>query len=622
MKSNESDLVELAVSIYNDVTAKCPAEVSDLRDVKTLISRVKNEGISFLTITLPEFGKSLDRALELGHVDSTMFPMFWKHLSIPVFLQGLTSRIFDVETGRIHDETSRFYPSIPIFVDCVRQFCLAFKKIEIECTPKRVQKALDNFAAIERSFESFMLPEEELESFRLCSSVLWDGMLPGICLDDAILRHGPGATAERISGNRKFVWRSWHDRIEPYFPFLGSVYSINAFGGMEFEKLTVVKERDELPVRVTPVPKTLKGPRIIAIEPTCMQFVQQGIRGVLYDSIESYWLTTGHINFRDQKINQSLAMRSSSDGRLATIDLSDASDRVPYDTAMVMFESNPDLSDAIRACRSSHANLPDGRIIGPLKKFASMGSALCFPIEAMYFYTVCVKALMDDRKLPYTRENIFEVSRDVYVYGDDIVVPCANAGIVLDYLHRYNCKVNAAKSFWNGKFRESCGEDAYNGFRVTPVYIRQLPPESKRDSTKVVSWCATMNALYKKGLYRSARLLRKRLELLLGPLPHVDENFGGLGVCSFDGYNRPPGRWNRKYHRFEVKAWVPSPVYRTDPLEGYSALQKSLLNLSLRISEEGCSTVGPRPIMVDDQHLERSALYGAVALKRRWVPIQ
>jgi hypothetical protein len=137
----------------------------------------------------------------------------------------------------------------------------------------------------------------------------------------------------------------------------------------------------EQPVKVVLVPKTLKGPRVIAEEPCCMQYVQQGIRDVLYDLLENKnRFTSGHINFRDQTVNQSLALASSSDGRLATIDLSDASDRVPYDLALLMFQSNPEVMEAIDSCRSLRAVLPSGQVIGPLRKFASMGSALCFPV--------------------------------------------------------------------------------------------------------------------------------------------------------------------------------------------------------------------------------------------------
>jgi len=59
LKSDASDYLELAERIYRDAAAKCSADVSDLRDLKTIRSRIKDEGFSFLTITLPTFARDL-----------------------------------------------------------------------------------------------------------------------------------------------------------------------------------------------------------------------------------------------------------------------------------------------------------------------------------------------------------------------------------------------------------------------------------------------------------------------------------------------------------------------------------------------------------------------------------
>lgn len=616
MKSNVSGHLEFMEAVYIDATMKYPADVSDLRDLETIRSRVKNEGLSFLTISLPRFAGDFERSLALGKIDSTCFLGFKKHGSIPAFLQGMISLIFDHETGRIFDEynnpnSGAAARDISPLVESVRQICLTFKKMEIDCTPERVQSSLDSFVEIERSFKEFSLPESDAARFSDVSDVLWHNLVSTCVLSECVPRHGPGATAERVLGNQKYVWREWHDRLEPYFPLVDNGYPLGIpESAEELEIVSIIPQEQERPVRVTPVPKTLKGPRIIAIEPSCMQFVQQGIRDLLYSKIESYWLTAGHINFRDQTVNQQLAISSSKDGRLATIDLSDASDRVPRTLALEMFRSNPDFRDAIDACRSTSAELPDGTIVSPLAKFASMGSALCFPVEAMYFYTICVVALLEAKNLPVTPSNVYSVTRDVYVYGDDIIVPTDNAGIVLDYLRKYNCKVNASKTFVSGSFRESCGVDAYAGELVTPVYLRKLRPENKRQPERIISWVATANLFYLKGYWRTASLMFKIIEGIIGSLPYVSENSQALGRISLLGYQSVE-RWNDKLHRFEIKALVPSPVFRTGILEGYGALMKSFESLS-RLNSEAASR--------DAQHLEHFALHGAVVLKRRWVP--
>lgn len=609
MKSNVSDYLEVMQRLYIDACASCIANVSDLRDLDVIRSRVEKEGVSFLTITLPKFASDFEQALALGHIGPKHFHCFGKYRAIPHFLKGMLGQLFDSETGRLHDEITASNER-SVIIRAVRQICLAFKKIELDCSPKRQAAALDNFVAVEATFRTFSLSAKDLFHFWDTSFVLWSDMLRSLSCSMSTPRHGPGATADRISGNGKYEWRRWHERLEPYFPIIGNGYSISVDSERMLHNVTFVSPEHETPARVTLVPKTLKGPRVIALEPHCMQFTQQGILGLLVEAIESNWPSSGHIRFRDQSVNQSHALTSSKDGLLATIDLSDASDRVPLSLVKVMFESNEDLLQAILACRSTHAELPDGRKVF-LRKFASMGSALCFPVESMYFYTVVVATLLREMHLPVTRRNVDYVSRHVHVYGDDLLVPSAYAIAVLDGLQRYNCKINHNKTFMTGKFRESCGVDAYDGEEVTPTYVRQRPPKNRQQAKEIISWCSMANQFYLKGYWNTADHCFKVVERVTGSLPYVASDSPGLGRISFLGY-RSAGRWNSRYQRLEVKAWVPEPVYRTDELDGYGALMKAFQ----RPREE-------RPILPlteDRDHLIRSALHGVAALKRRWVP--
>ena len=617
MKSHISDSLEVMQAIYKDACVKCAAKVS-LRDLRTIKSRVRDEGMSFLTITLPEYARDFERCLERGSVDPQLFRRFKKSGTSPVFLQGMFGRIFNRETGRINDYDTGFSPgrSPVLFADLIasiRQICLAFKKIKLECTPERTKHSMESFIENERSFNVFPLPREDDNLFKDVSSLLWNNVIRFVRVDMLVPRHGPGQTAERISGNRKYSWQFWYHRLEPYFPLLDSAYSASCgeigFKSSELESVQMVYSDEEQPVRVTPVPKTLKGPRVIAIEPCCMQYTQQAIARQLMAVLQSFHLTSGHINFADQSINGRLALASSFSGRLATIDLSDASDRVPVGYALEMFRSNPDLKDAIEACRSTRAIMPDGRLVY-LRKFASMGSALCFPIEAMYFYTICVIALIRHHNLPVSYQSVETVSDSVYVYGDDILVPADCAATVLDYLKKYNCKVNANKTFYRGKFRESCGVDAFNGYDVTPVYVSRVRPRSRQQAKEILSCLAVGNHFQKRGYHHTASLLLTWVEKVLGKLPQTPENSPVLGRHHSWGHD-PLRRWNRRFQRSEVLCWVQRPVYRTDKLDGYAALQKSLMKL------EGLrSLLAPR----DRFHLERSALYGEVAINRRWVP--
>lgn len=617
MQSHINDYLEVMHAVYKDACIKCAAEVS-FRDLRTIKSRVESQGISFLTITLPNFCRDFEQSLEKGLVDPTFFRSFRKNGAIPAFLQGMLGQLFNQETGRIYDvDTSLSLDRPPDFYAClvtsIRQICLAFKKVKLPCTQNRVYKAMEGFIATERSFNVFPLPREEEELFNSVSSVLWDNIIRDLRVDMLVPRHGPGQTAERRSGNRKYAWRFWHHRLEPYFPLLDSAFS-NSIGEFDFRSeelnlVSMVHSEFEQPVKVTPVPKTLKGPRIIAIEPCCMQYAQQAVLGGLVNLLENYHVTRGHINFRDQSINGNLALDSSSTGRFATIDLSDASDRVPVGYALQMFRSNPDLKDFIEACRSTRAKLPDGRIVH-LRKFASMGSALCFPIEAMYFYTICVVASLVSHNLPVSYRNVKYVSRNIYIYGDDIIVPVDIAATTLEWLRKYNCRPNIHKTFIHGKFRESCGVDAYDGREVTPVYINRSRPKSRQQVKEILSWVAAANHFSRNGYIHTASLLFKRVEQVLGKLPGVPENSPILGRVS-SWVSNPPIRVNRRYQRREILCWVQRPVYRTDKLEGYAALWKCLMKL-----ENLKDLSAPR----DKFHLMRSALHGEVAINRRWVP--
>jgi len=601
MKSHERGILELATCIYKDAVAKCTANQLEERDLLTLQSRIEHEGLSFVTITLPSLAKDLELSLSQGQIASQNFRGFRKFRKIPAFLRGFFKLVFDSSTGRLLNE-----PSIEA-IEGIRQIGYTFKKLEVPCSPQREKQAFTDFIQIEQELAKPIAPDYA-NVFNNVSSVVWSSMLSSAKLCERYAnrpRHGPGATAERIQGNEKYTVSRWHDRLEPYFPLITTAFNNeNVYGSAEFECVTVVSEECEQPVRVISVPKTLKAPRIIAIEPVCMQYTQQSISQALVEAIEHSVIAGGHVNFRDQTVNQRMAISASASGEYATLDLSSASDRVPYSVAIRMFDCNPELQGAVAATRTTRAQMPDGSIL-ELKKFASMGSALCFPVEAMYFYTICIAALLRKYKLPVTFRNCYAVSRNVYVYGDDIIIPTHDAEFVIQHLHDHMCKVQTSKSFWTGKFRESCGADAYDGVVVTPTYVKKTCPNDIGDASSLTSWVAASNSFYKRGYWQTASYLMKRCEAIMGTLPIVGPRCAGLGKVSFQNLVSSE-RWNKGYQVFEVKTWCQSPVYRQDKLEGHGALLKCLLKAG---SEEPS----------DAKHLERSVRHGAVALKRRWV---
>jgi hypothetical protein len=259
-----------------------------------------------------------------------------------------------------------------------------------------------------------------------------------------------------------------------------------------------------------------------------------------------------------------------------------------------------------------------------------MGSALTFPVEAMYFYTIIVLALLREEKRSCTWFDVWETSRRVFVYGDDCIFPAEYAEAVTRCLQEYNCKVNLSKTFYSGPFRESCGRDACFGEDVTPVYVRQPPPFNRKQVSSVVSWVATAHQFYLKGYWRAAELMYSTVERVIGELPVLPRDSPGLGRISF--LNPPPasmaGGWNANWHYPEVRAWVVEKVDSSDQIDGFAALSKSLKYGAFEsqkrdIGSDEHDLVSFQALDLletDPHHLERSSARGALILKRRWVP--
>lgn len=576
------------------------------RDSVTLSRRTKHEGLSFLTITLPSFCREFERSLEFGKVAPTSFPGFRKRRALPAFLQGLLGLVFDPLDGVLLKQ-----PSITA-INMIRQFCLLMKKVELPCTPVRVRGAMDKYVSVEKELtDRFHLSDEDKTDLRLIGGAIWSRVLREtdslLCSGSLVPKHGPGATADRIYANAKYNHIRWHTRLEPFFPF--DAYGLPnpdvSTGGEYFDAVQFVEPDAEQPVRVVSVPKTLSAPRIIAIEPVCMQYTQQALAESIVESIERHPLSAGRVNFHDQRINQDLAKDSSRSGSFSTVDLSDASDRVHQDLVYLMLDSLPTLRDAIFACRSTRATLADSRTLN-LTKFASMGSALCFPIESMVFFTLCALSRYRKRKALSTRlTSGWETSLldGVYIYGDDIIVPTDEVQDVIVTLESFGLKVNSHKTFMNGKFRESCGMDAYDGIDVTPVYLRRMLPDNIKSTPEIVSSISFANQLYKRGYWILSRSVRKYIDNLIGALPTVSETSPCLGWHTFSqGYDIHG--WDKQNHSWKIRGYVLKSRRDPDPLTGIGALMKFFLKRGNEPSSRN--------------HLEYSSRSGSVSMKIRW----
>ena len=592
--------MELMQKILADASIWCCTCTT--RDLTTITRRFEHEGISFLTITLPTFGSDFERSLDLGYVAHDAFLAFKKRGGFPDLFRGFLERVFDRRSGLLLNEpchTSIFF---------LRQLTLMWKKIYLKCSDERERKAFDAYVQCENEVREWSASVDplHLERFGRNADLLWGpdcSIIDRMVYDGNIRpKHGPGKTADRTTGNGKYDHGTWHARLEGYFPS-GDFRIANYSFSDVLNAVDFVEPDAEMPVKVVSVPKTLKTPRIIAIEPTCVQYTQQALMEAIVVQLEKSNYLQGAVGFTDQTPNQEYARAGSLDGSLATIDLSEASDRVSNLLVQRMLRPYPHLSGAVQASRSLRANVPGHGVLS-LTKFASMGSATCFPIEAMVFLTIVLCGYEQKLNRPLTRKDVHNLLGKVRVYGDDIVIPVNLVRFVVADLNLYGFKINTKKSFWTGRFRESCGKDYYGGDDVTVTYLRRLFPSQRTDVQEMISMFSFRNQLYKAGLWKTVEFLDIHLRRL-APLPTVLETSPVLGRISYLGYETQ--RMCPTLHRPLVRGYVQKSVLPKSKISGHGALLKFFLKR------------GDEPIF-DPKHLERQGRPEAVDIKLRWGP--
>jgi hypothetical protein len=347
---------------------------------------------------------------------------------------------------------------------------------------------------------------------------------------DITPRHGPGAVATKQQLWAKFEWSNVSANITDVYPLDEFFYSCL---GHVCDRLDTISgiEQEDLPARVILVPKDSRGPRLISCEPVDYQWIQQGLGRAIVAHVESHYLTKDSVFFTNQLTNRFGALLGSSTGLYATLDLNEASDRVSTELVRLLFPD--DLVRHLEACRSSSTVLPDGRIL-KLRKFAPMGSCLCFPIMALSIWAILAAGSLDA-----------ETRKGLAVYGDDVIVPTAHAANAIEQLESFGLKINRDKSCTSGFFRESCGMDAYKGVNVTPVRFRTVW-SSTPSASVYTSWIAYANSMYDKHYYRTYDLIVGWLHQTYGDIPDDDMKLScpSLRIVSAD--KRPKHRRNNK----------------------------------------------------------------------------
>ncbi len=546
--------VSLLVCLLEDFSRQIGYDSSS--DIVTIEKRITFEGIAFLEATLPTLDDALLSGLSNGLLPEIRGMKSAKSERIPLLFRGFWARVFDPQSGVLLDEPD------PFCIRAIRQLTRFFKKKKAVCAEKRVQEAIEKFVETDVSLGwQTSVPSGLLD---VCKWLFGD--IVGRSVTDSLeSKHGPGAVAEKLGSNARWGFQMISPMVE-------SLFGAEHFRPNWSSLLCDYPQIGTIPARLEAVPKTFLKPRLISIEPSYNQFTQQALHSNLKKALS--W--TAVADYTDQEPNKRLAWRGSKTGHLATMDLSDASDRISLSLVKEMFSFNRTFLEYLLKTRSPVVELPDGRV-HLLRKFASMGSALTFPIETMIFtaiviYSICEYQGIFERSFA---RSILYTSEDVSVYGDDIVVPTHFYPIVKRNLEALGLKVNESKSFSSGKFRESCGGDYFDGHNVTPIYCRMEMPSSRRQVEELVSWSDMRNQLVDKyGYISTVRLLDDHISSII-PYPAKLSAMPGIGRVGSDDLVQFE-KLNNHLQRGMIRMMTPKVKRRKDVASGLNALHKSL----------------------------------------------
>lgn len=628
------DFIGLYSAILSDCQAYFPNDqVEWNRDRMSLSAHFQSRGCGIATIDLPRLDKALLAAFESGFLKTNGLALGSARSKSdlrPRLFWGLWSKIFD-RTGCLKIDID------PDSIRLLRTLLCVCKKMELECAPRYLYEATKEFYDVEAH-----LPESskiwDMDSVDCgdwhnyvkplsVTDVADDGLFASehSTLIDVLssvqqvadrtaselgsydpnsyaFRHGPGAVSDLQSSEYKYSFRNWSQRLEQLFPFdQWGTTSLGLMDRLQPDGLEVTLS--EFASRLIAVPKTRTAPRLIAAEPSSNQWCQQSIRDFLYSRIAA--LRTGigsSVFFAEQPRSGALALQSSRSGSHATIDLSSASDRVSTWLVERIFRRNPDLLNYMSACRTrfiTNAIDDHSPSLHKLRKFSTMGSALTFPIQSIVFYTICVGVGLH----LHPRTSVHDLSRQVLVYGDDLIVPVLWEPLVVRVLSALFLRVNVNKTFSKGNFRESCGTDAFRGDDVTPMRVNTTDKES--DPKRLPSLVASSNNFHLGGLWKTAAWLMSTVPWKQH-VPTVQRGARAFGFTTFSSDLAPSTRkrrWNYDLCRWDIHVIQPFAKLRV-------VKQHAASSLLQYFTEE------PDPYIEYESGL---AVAGVPILRRTWV---
>jgi hypothetical protein len=367
-------------------------------------------------------------------------------------------------------------------------------------------------------------------------------------------RFGPGSVSERgiLGPWSKALSLRFDRRLQRLFSSdrLTSGLSVQGDSRAAFKymnealKLTLEESSSSAHSRLMFVPKDTSTARSICMEPNSYMFAQQLVLRGVETALRRNPIGR-FVDLRNQNRNQYGAWYGSVTGALDTIDLSSASDTVHVDLIRRLFPR--DWLYYLLGTRVARVELPDGKIT-TVKKFAPMGSALCFPTQCIIFTAVVVTSMLEwlagREHVTLPLDPGYDASRTISrllrngvhrgykvckaftpnrleeptVYGDDILCDSRVTDDVMRRLDQLGFVVNASKSFTGSQsVRESCGRYYVDGSDITPFLYKPLHSVRGITPTRYVSLIGHVNLAWEHGFWNTRSTILRTLKVSAYP---------------------------------------------------------------------------------------------------------
>lgn len=476
------------------------------KDIQTLTVRFRNEGSSFFNVTLPSLGRAVDVGLVCGTFACPAAFKVGKGDRLPLLFNDVFKTVFDSRGSLLSQ------PNVTaIFM--LRQVCLLQSKLVTEFTKKQEDEAVKSFVEGQSTLRKIRLNTDD-PTLRIARAIL-KYALRGLDLSRITPGHGPGAVHEKRDHEERWDFTYWPVKANKVYPY-------HEYGVQSLEHLREQSNRviflSRMTTRVALVPKDFRGPRLISIEMSAQQYLQQGQMRKMMDYIDSHALLKLSMRMRDQTLNQFAAMKAYENDH-ATLDLSNASDTVSLPLFWYLFSGVPKLRRLLCRTRSDYATYGSQMI--RLCAMSPMGSATCFPIETLVFWSLSLATmyrLSGFDLCDLNRGALFELSSSLKVFGDDIVVPRIFLEPLMATLRTVGCLPNMSKTCSATPFRESCGTEWFEGIPVSITRNKKVGLHEEDKLAQHPDYIDLQRKLYAGGLCNAAKLV-SHWALKIAPVP-------------------------------------------------------------------------------------------------------